>query len=105
MESILGLLKRLQIRALYYDQGFSVGTGYNNPHPPPFHCLSARIHWYKKIFVVPPKLYKEIQMGAVAKSYIRKGFLIYEEIIYDFATAPYLISLYMRNILFSFLSV
>jgi hypothetical protein len=24
-------------------------------------------------------LYKEIQMGSVAKSYIRKGFLIYEE--------------------------
>jgi hypothetical protein len=28
-----------------------------------------------KIFL----LYKEIQRGAVAKSYIRKGFLIYEE--------------------------
>jgi hypothetical protein len=28
-----------------------------------------------KIFLV----YKEIQMGAVAKSYMRKGFLIYEE--------------------------
>jgi hypothetical protein len=25
-------------------------------------------------------IYKEIQKGAVAKSYIRKGFLIYEEI-------------------------
>ncbi len=24
-------------------------------------------------------IYKEIQMGAVAKSYMRKGFLIYEE--------------------------
>jgi hypothetical protein len=44
--------------------------------------------------------YKEIQSGAVAKSYMRKGFLIYEEmrnislymrrplVIYDFATAP-----------------
>ncbi len=41
----------------------------------------------------------EIQSGAVAKSYMRKGFLIYEEmrkslnmrrplVIYDFATAP-----------------
>jgi hypothetical protein len=30
----------------------------------------------KKIFFI----YKEIQNGAVAKSYIRKGFLIYEEI-------------------------
>ncbi len=57
-------------------------------------------------------------MGAVAKSYMRKGFLIYEEmlkylvifeegplVIYDFSTAPFWISLYMRKILFSFLSV
>jgi hypothetical protein len=29
----------------------------------------------KKIFLI----YKEIQMGAVAKSYMRMGFLIYEE--------------------------
>ncbi len=29
----------------------------------------------KKIFLI----YKEIQNGAVAKSYMRKGFLIYEE--------------------------
>jgi hypothetical protein len=40
-------------------------------------------------------------MGAVTKSYMRKGFLIYEEmskylVIYDFATAPFWISLYMR---------
>jgi hypothetical protein len=27
-------------------------------------------------------IHKEIQMGAVAKSYMRKGFLIYEEIQY-----------------------
>ncbi len=48
-------------------------------------------------------IYKEIQSGAVAKSYMRKGFLIYEEmrkylvifeeavnpfLIHDFATAP-----------------
>ncbi len=56
-------------------------------------------------------------MGAVAKSFMGKRFLIYEEmrkyiviyeealIIYDFATAPFWISLYMRKILFSFLSV
>jgi hypothetical protein len=40
----------------------------------------------------------EIQNGAVAKLYTRKGFLIYEEmpkyfprplVIYDFATAPF----------------
>jgi hypothetical protein len=48
-------------------------------------------------------IYKEIQSGAVAKSYMRKGFLIYEEMgkyfpiykeavsytVYDFATAPF----------------
>jgi hypothetical protein len=49
-------------------------------------------------------IYKEIQNGAVAKSYMRKGFLIYEEMpkylnhedslrrpldIYEFATAPF----------------
>ncbi len=31
----------------------------------------------KKIFLV--RIYKEIQLGEVAKSYMRKGFLIYEE--------------------------
>jgi hypothetical protein len=46
-------------------------------------------------------IYEEIQGGAVAKSYMRKGFLIYEEmgkyfpnmrrplVLYDFATAPF----------------
>jgi len=43
-----------------------------------------------KIFLI----YKEIQSGEVAKSYVRKGFLIYEEMrkyfpIYDFATSPF----------------
>jgi hypothetical protein len=47
-------------------------------------------------------IYKEILSGAVTKSYMRKGFLIYEEmrkyfpiyhmrrpkVVYDFATAP-----------------
>jgi hypothetical protein len=44
-------------------------------------------------------LYKEIQMGAVSKSYMRKGFLIYEEmrkylVIYEevVAIAPFWIS-------------
>jgi hypothetical protein len=32
-------------------------------------------------------IYKEIQSGAVAKSYMRKGFLR-PLVIYDFATAP-----------------
>jgi hypothetical protein len=50
-----------------------------------------------KIFLI----YKEIQSEAFAMSYLRKGFLIYEEcanispymrrplVIYDFATAPF----------------
>jgi hypothetical protein len=49
----------------------------------------------KKIFL----MYKEIQMGAVAMSYMRRGFVIYEEmrkylvmrrplVIYDIATDP-----------------
>jgi hypothetical protein len=59
--------------------------------------------------------YKEIQSG---KSYMGKGLLIYGEMrkyfpmyeeavshTYDFATAPLWISLYMRKICFSFLSV
>jgi hypothetical protein len=55
-----------------------------------------------KIFLIC----KEIQMGAVAKSYMKKGFLIYEEMhnylviyeealfIYDLATVPFWIFLY-----------
>ncbi len=57
-------------------------------------------------------------MGSVAKSYMRKGFLIYEEmrkylviysmkrplVIYDFATAPFWISLYIRKIIFFFIN-
>jgi hypothetical protein len=51
----------------------------------------------------PHTVYKEIQSGAVAKSYMRKGFLTYEGmrkylttvymrrplVIFDFATAPF----------------
>ncbi len=66
----------------------------------------------KKIFLI----YKNIQMGSVAKSYMRKGFLIYEEmrkylVIFEeavshiwllcklqIATAPVWISLYVRKI-------
>jgi hypothetical protein len=54
-------------------------------------------------------------MGAVAKSYMRTGFLkyeemgkylvIYEEVIYNFAAASFWISLYMKKILFRYLSV
>jgi hypothetical protein len=63
-------------------------------------ALFAGSHTDKKenqIFLI----YQEIQSGAVAQSYMRKGFLIYEEmckfspymrgplVIYDFATAPF----------------
>ncbi len=61
--------------------------------------------------------YKEIQSGAVAKSYLTNGRHIYRKylpissyirkpfLIDDCATAPLWISLYMRKIWFSFLSV
>ncbi len=79
--------------------------------------------WASRVLYTDKKrnflIYKEIQSGAVAQSYMRKGLLIYEEmrkyfpiycmstplVIYDFATAPFWISLYMRKIWFSFLSV
>jgi hypothetical protein len=57
-------------------------------------------------------------MGEVVKSYMRKFFLIYEEMrkyfviyeeavshIIDFSAVPFWISLYMRKMFFSFLSV
>ncbi len=58
-------------------------------------------------------------MGSIAKSIMRKGFLLYEEmrkyltipymirpfVTYDFGSNPFWVSLYMRKILFSFLSV
>jgi hypothetical protein len=61
-------------------------------------CPLSGLKKRKEIFLI----YKEIQSGAVAKSDMRKGFLIYEEmrkyfpiycmrrplVIYDFATAP-----------------
>ncbi len=37
--------------------------------------MFTKIKNENKIFLI----YKEIQMGAVAKSYMKKGFLIYEE--------------------------
>jgi hypothetical protein len=65
-----------------------------------------------KIFLI----YKKIQMGAVAKSYMRKVFLIYEEMLkylfifkeavsLDFSTAPFWISLfiYEENLVFFFI--
>ncbi len=77
-------------------------------------CLSYTDKKENQIFLI----YKEIQNGVVAKSYEINGLLIYGDIfahfliyyrkpflIYDIATAPLWISLYMRKILFSLLSV
>ncbi len=76
-------------------------------------CFLAFLYTDKKenkIFLI----YKSIQMGSGAKSYMRKGFLMYEEMrkyfpIYEEAGSPIwlctrslLISSYMRKILFSF---
>jgi hypothetical protein len=61
-------------------------------------------------------IHKEVQMESVAKSYMRKGFLIYEEmrkyltilrrpsIIYDFTTDPsdFPYILYEENLIFFF---
>ncbi len=78
--------------------------------------IAWRICNYKKenqIFLI----HKDIQNGAVAKSYMTNGLLIFGKylrissyirklfLIYDFATSPLWISLYMRKIWFSFLSV
>jgi hypothetical protein len=43
-----------------------------------------------KIFLI----YKEIQMGSGAKSYIRKGFLIYEEMRKYFTIYEKVVSIY-----------
>jgi hypothetical protein len=51
---------------------------YGKGQPGLYHTLYKVCYTDKKenkIFLI----YKEIQMGAVAKSYMRKGFLIYEE--------------------------
>ncbi len=78
-----------QIKPLYTSRIEREGGGYTDEKE-------------NKIFLI----YREIQMGLGAKSYLRKGFLymrkctnifpIYEEplVIYDFATAPLWISLY-----------
>jgi hypothetical protein len=63
-------------------------------------------------------IYKEIQSGAIAKSYMRKGFLIWEKcanvspymrrplVIYDFATACSILNflIYEENLIFYFIS-
>jgi hypothetical protein len=50
-----------------------------------------------KIFLI----YKEIQMGSGAKSYMRKGFLIYEEMRKYFPIYEDAISHIVRNSIFS----
>ncbi len=71
------------------------------------------VHWWKRKQNFPQILYKELQMGSVAKScflilymrkcanispYIRRPF-----VIYDFAPDPFWITFYTRKIFFSFL--
>ncbi len=73
----------------------------------------------KKKVKLSSYIYKEIQNGAVAKSYMRKGFLIYDEMRkylpkYEEAVSHYMTLqllhsefpyMYIRKIWFSFLSV
>jgi hypothetical protein len=47
-------------------------------NPPLFVCAPKNIHTDKKRKLNFP-LHKEIHMGAVVNSYMRKGFVIYEE--------------------------
>ncbi len=77
--------------------------------------VSTWVHTDKKenlIFLI----YKEIQMGAVAKSYMKKGFLIYEEmrkhlVIYEEAVSHIWLCnfssgfpIYEENLVFFFIS-
>jgi hypothetical protein len=72
--------------------------------------VCALIKKENKIFLI----YKDIQTGAVAKSYMMNGFLIYEEMrkylvishtIYDCTTAPFEFLIYDKNLIFFFVSV
>ncbi len=93
--------------SLFEEQGL---VALHIPKNSQFRGHSTLIKRENKIFLI----YKEIQNGAVAKSYIRKGFLICEEranimsymrrplVIYDFATAPFRISLYRGKFDFLF---
>jgi hypothetical protein len=82
-------------------------------------CQPALLHWEKKKTKLFLFIYKEIQMGSVTKSYMRKGFLKYEEMrkyltIYEedvtishirLCNRSHLNFLILRKILFSFLLV
>jgi hypothetical protein len=60
-----------------YDGIFCPACRGSGCSPTPFHSIYP-LHTDKKenqIFLI----YREIQSGAVAKSYMRKGFLIYEQ--------------------------
>jgi hypothetical protein len=90
-----------------------------------FHYLFVSFHYLFPLFITsylfslrlstfhclfPLFITSLIQMGSVEQSYMRKGFLIYEEmrkysIIFDFANDRFCISLYMRKIFYSFLLV
>jgi hypothetical protein len=92
--------KPSHIRKLYFEWLQSQHVESQNTHAPPYRqpsppppphgsinlthleeisCMVKLPHLSdkkeKKIFLI----YKEIQMGAVAQSYMRKGFLIYDE--------------------------
>jgi hypothetical protein len=60
-------LKRLPVKRYLYKVNYTYSLGV---------CYPYTDKKENKIFFV----YKEIQMGSGAKSYMRKGFLIYEEI-------------------------
>jgi hypothetical protein len=68
---------------------------------------NALIKKNTKFFII----YEEIQMGSVAKSYMRKGFIIYAEMrkystLYDFANRSHLnFPIYEENLIFFFISV
>jgi hypothetical protein len=83
--------------------------------PPPHHCLHyATATVIKKETKFSSYTYKEIHMGAVAKSYMRMGFLMYEETqkyltIYEsyMTLQPVLLNflIYEENSIFFFISV
>ncbi len=61
-------------RKLDFNQTLHVQT-VNKPRSPWSETITYTDKKENQIFLI----YKEIQSGAVAKSYMRKGFLIYEE--------------------------
>jgi hypothetical protein len=85
--------------------------------------MATYSHWFNSSALIkkrnfPHILYKEIQMEAVAKSYMRKGFLIYEEmrkyltkheeaVSHIWLCNRYILNflIYKENLIFFFISV